>query len=213
MSISLDSLSLLVVLLPGFLSSIVLSHLVVRAKPDTPFRVVEALLFSLFYYSVMSTIFDLQPSFGSTDAGAALVENARFSLAAFPIAVLLPMALSWLNVKNYHMKLLHKMGVTRRTARGTPWLDVFLDQERYIVCNLSDGRRVFGWPEYYSEAKGEQLLYLRDPAWITNDGEYQDLNAHGLFLVKRDYVDSIVFTNLTRHNARARKEGATTNAE
>jgi hypothetical protein len=205
-SISFEGLALLVVLLPGFLSSLILSQLTVRTKPDTSTRVVEALLFSWLNYALLAGLFGVQPSLIHGDVEAALVANARFALAAMPTSLLFPMILAWLITKNYHMRVLRKVGITRHTSRATVWLDVLLDQERYVVCHLSDGRRVFGWPAYYSDTGDDQLLYLQDPAWITDDGAYLDLGVHGLFLVKREGIDSIAFTHITRKNAKPRQK-------
>ena len=63
-------------------------------------------------------------------------------------------------------------------------LDVFTEQKRYVIVNLADGRRVFGWPMYYSNNPEEGCLYLYD-AWINDEGKYIDLRIHGLFLADR----------------------------
>ena len=99
------------------------------------------------------------------------------------------------------MRLLRRLKVTNKTARDTVWLDVFTDQKRYLIVNLSDGRRVFGWPMYFSDTPKEGNLYLYDPSWITENGDYIDLDIHGLFLVKADNIDSIEFLNITKDNA------------
>ena len=71
-----------------------------------------------------------------------------------------------------HMKVLRRIGVTFRTARDNTWLDIFSDQERYIEVNFTDGRRLFGWPLYYSNHPEEGLLYVYDAAWIDDEGKY-----------------------------------------
>ena len=65
-----------------------------------------------------------------------------------------------------------------------------------MEVNLTDGRRLFGWPQYYSNHPEEGLLYLYDAAWIDGDGQYVDLDAHGILLTRKDDIESIVFTNL-----------------
>ena len=65
-----------------------------------------------------------------------------------------------------------------------------------MEVRLSDGRRLFGWPLYYSNQPEEGLLYLYDPAWIDKDGKYIDLDAHGILLTRKDGIDSIVFTKI-----------------
>ena len=92
--------------------------------------------------------------------------------------------------------MLRWMRLTHRTARDNTWIDIFVDQRRYVEVTFTDGRRLFGWPHYYSNHPEEGLLYLYDPAWIDGNGNYIDLDAHGIQLTKRDGIESIVFTNL-----------------
>ena len=103
------------------------------------------------------------------------------------------------------------MRLTHRTARDNTWIDIFFDQRRYVEVTLTDGRRLFGWPLYYSSHPEEGLLYLQDPAWIDN-GEYVDLNAHGILLTSKDRIESIVFTQLEFGQATRRGEHQQTEA-
>jgi hypothetical protein len=104
------------------------------------------------------------------------------------------------------MKVLRWLGVTAKTARDATWLDVFGEQRRYVIVNLNDQRRVFGWPMYYSDTRKEGLLYLQDPAWINPDLTYTDLGVHGLLLLRTNDIFSIEFTEVERNNARPRPE-------
>lgn len=76
---------------------------------------------------------------------------------------------------------------------------------RYVEVALTDGRRLFGWPLYYSNHPDEGLLYLYDAAWIDADGNYLDLDAHGILLTKKDDIAAIVFTNLEFDKATPRE--------
>ena len=84
---------------------------------------------------------------------------------------------------------------------------MFIDQRRYLVVTFADGRRLLGWPEYYSNDTTEGLLYVSDPAWIGGDDEYTDLNVHGMLLTNKDRIESIVFTHLTSKDAEPRTGG------
>ena len=107
---------------------------------------------------------------------------------------------------DFHMRILRWMRLTYRTARDSTWIDIFIDQRRYVEVAFTDGRRLFGWPLYYSNHPDEGLLYLYDAAWIDGDGKYVDLDAHGILLTKKDDIESIVFTNLKFGQATPRGE-------
>ncbi len=92
------------------------------------------------------------------------------------------------------MKFLRLIGVTRKTARDTVWLDVFTDKVKNVIINQKDGRRIYGWPEYYSNTPENGMIYLANPAWVDN-GEYIDLDIDGIFLIAKDNIESIEFMN------------------
>lgn len=49
------------------------------------------------------------------------------------------------------------------------------------------------------------MLYISDPAWIEDDGNYSDLGVHGILLTNKDKMESIMFTHVTPKNAKARE--------
>ncbi|HEX2253601.1 MAG TPA: DUF6338 family protein [Thermoanaerobaculia bacterium] len=204
MDFTFEALSILVVLLPGFLSSALLDHVVVRRGRDNVQRVVEALVFSFVIYAVLLIV--LGPPVHPLPMTAG--ELARFPLSrvfvggSLLLSILLPSLLGLLITTDWHMKLLRRLRVTNKTSRETTWLDVFSEQQRYVIVNLSGNRRVFGWPMYFSSNRDEGLLYLYDPAWVNDDGTYTALDLHGLFLVEPDTIESIEFTQVTRQNAK-----------
>lgn len=140
MNVSGEGLALLVVLLPGFLSTSFLNQLVIRQSQDVPSRLIEALTFSLGNYAILAGIIGVVPSMRHVGTNEMVIENGRFALFAIPIALLLPLPIAFFLNKNIHMKLLQRLGVTQRTSRDSAWLDVFTEQERYITCNLKN------WP-------------------------------------------------------------------
>ena len=193
MNITGETLALFLLLMPGFLASVVLNAVVVRSTKNRVGSIVEALVFSFVIYAIL-TPFGLSPvdlEVTSDGAYRPVVTSSRL-LYAMALAVGLSLLLGFLITNDYHMKLLRKVGVTSSTARINTWLDIFIDQKRYVVVTFTDGRRLFGWPEYYSNDTTEGLLYVSDPAWISDDGEYTDLSVHGILLTNKDRIESIV---------------------
>ena len=208
MNITGETLALFLLLMPGFLASVVLNAVVVRSTKNRVGSIVEALVFSFVIYAIL-TPFGLSPvdlEVTSDGAYRPVVTSSRL-LYAMALAVGLSLLLGFLITNDYHMKLLRKVGVTSSTARINTWLDIFIDQKRYVVVTFTDGRRLFGWPEYYSNDTTEGLLYVSDPAWISDDGEYTDLSVHGILLTNKDRIESIVFTHLASKDATPRTGG------
>jgi hypothetical protein len=200
-----ETLAAFLILLPGFVSSAVLDVIVTRKSKDPFSKIIEALVLSFviyvtligaFRYPVIVIPHELQKLPGALGSNI----NVRFAVGALVLSLILPLVLGYLATSDVHMKILRYIGVTHKTSRDTTWLDVFIEQRRYVIVNLSGQRRIFGWPQYYSEEPGG-LLYLADPAWVNEDGSYTNLDLHGIFLVEPGSIESIEFTNVDEVSA------------
>ena len=201
MRLTTEALTLFLLLVPGFVSSAVLNAIVVRPTKERVGHVTEALVFSFLIYACLAPFFGGSPM----SVEVTTVEDRTmyrptadpaFLISAMGLAILFALVVGASITHDSHMRILRWMRLTYRTARDNTWIDIFIDQRRYIEVALTDGRRLFGWPLYYSNHPEEGLLYLYDPAWIDGDGKYVDLDAHGILLTKKDDIESIVFTKL-----------------
>ncbi len=212
MDASVEALSVFVVLMPGFVTTIILNTLVVRPKHDSLRFLVEALVFSFLIYSVVaiSSTGELVSVVSIEDGDTTRYRadpNTKALLIATASSVLLALVLAFALTHDVHMRFLRTIGITRRTSRHTTWLDVFSEQDRYVVVHLDDGKRVRGWPQYYSDTPEEGLLYLHHPAWITKENNVRPLtNVHGLFIVKTGYIKSIAFQENSSPTGSSQKE-------
>ncbi|MCP4658213.1 MAG: hypothetical protein GY856_22605 [bacterium] len=209
MKITHETLAILLLLMPGFISSILLNVVLARKPADASSRVIEALVFSFLIYVLMSPLYQGTPvqlisTSSGTSASYRLMTSYVPLLGSLILSVLLPLGISLFIRKDLHMRILRILRITSHTARENTWQDVFLDKACYVVLNLKDGNRVFGWPEYYSKDPEEGLIYLQDPAWLEDDGTYRDMNASGILMVNREIIDSICFTHLKAANAKPR---------
>lgn len=210
MSITFEALALMVLLLPGFVSSTALDHVLVRKPKDSLGKIIEALVFSFVIYAIVVGLvgvpaFEAPENANDVPQVATALINQSFVWLALAMSLLLPLLLGWLSAKDLHMRVLRRLGVTHKTARETTWLDVFAEQQRYVIVNLTGKRRVFGWPMYFSNDRDEGLIYLFEPAWVNDDGTYTGLDIHGLFLVEPDSIESIEFTNVSAATALAQE--------
>jgi hypothetical protein len=211
MQITYETITIFVWLIPGFLSSLVLNAVVVRKEKDGLSKIIEALVFTFLIYGVVSFLGSGSPVLLKSETiGGETSYSMRYNpaivLATVFLSVALPLLIGRLATTDRLMAFLRRCRITEKTSRQSLWEDVFTDQKRCIVVNLSDGRRVIGWPLYYSATPDEGCIYLHKPAWIA-DGKYIETNMHGMFLVKRDNIDSIEFTHLDKEAIiRLRKE-------
>ena len=195
MNITTETLTVFLLLMPGFVSSAVLNAIVVRQAKDRVASIAEALVFSFVIYGFLAP-------FGRSPVDLEVTSSGIYRPTVTPellpyaivLAVGLALVLGFSITNDYHMQLLRKLGITASTARVNTWLDIFIDQRRrYVVVTFADGRRLFGWPEYYSNDTTEGLLYVSNAAWIGDDDEYTDLGVHGILLTNKDSIESIMF--------------------
>jgi len=208
-----DTLGVFLLLVPGFVSSVILNAIVVRKPRPNLHDIIEALVFSFVIYVCLVPFFGIDPvALEMTADGNRTfyrpVVDAWFLVAMLGLGVLLAVGVGASIINDFHMALLRRLRITARTARDNTWLDIFIDQRRYVVVTLTDGRRLFGWPQYYSNDSEEGLIYLFEPAWIDDDGQYVDLGVHGILLTNKDQIETVAFTQLSAEAARpARQEG------
>ena len=155
MNISTETLTIFVFLIPGFISSLLLNTLVVRKEKDQFAKIVEALCFSFAIYAIVaifireSPVLLLEEKIGETTKHS-IQHNPKVIGWILALSVMISFICGLLITTDIHMALLRKLRITDKTARNTIWLDVFMDQKRFVIVNLKNSRRVFGWPMYYS---------------------------------------------------------------
>jgi Family of unknown function (DUF6338) len=205
MKIGFETLSILAFLIPGFLSSLILDHAVFRKPRDTAGTIIEALIFSFIIYVILAAVSGKSPvTLAEHKVGDAKEYSIQFQASMMIwlliLSFVLPLLMAFCINNDLTTGILRKLRISHGTSRASTWLDVLSSEERYIIVNFVDGRRLHGWPMYYANSPDEACLYVYNPAWI-DGSHYVELNIHGLFLVKKDLIETIEFTNVTRQIA------------
>ncbi len=194
-----QALMLLTFLLPGFLCMALLDMLTPALKRDNLQRIVNALIFSLIIYAIYSLIFH---EFPAILIEKTINEQKQYSINFLKgsiiflvfISVLIAVVISYSIKYDKHMKFFRWLKVTDRTSRTNIWFDIFTDIKSYVVINFEDGRRLFGWPEYFSDDPEDKSLFLCHAAWIDSDGNLTWLDNRGILITPNEKIDTIQFT-------------------
>jgi len=190
-----QALQILIFLIPGFISSAILNGLIVRKREKKELeKLTEALFFSLLIYTIYSIVTVRIPItlnkieecyFYSYDVIAFLW------LGLFTISI--PVILSFLVTNDLHMKLARTLKISRKTARSSVWFDVFCDIRKHIIIDFADGRRIYGWPMYYSNEPENPYIFLYKPAWINEENKFVDLEIEGILITPEQKIEFIEF--------------------
>lgn len=195
---SYEAIQILIFLIPGFISATILNQLIVREKKKEFSRIVEALIFSMLIYTVYSIVSGISPvSLNKVKESVTLSYDKNSFLWLSLLSICLPLVLSALVTNDLHMRLARKLWITRRTARTSVWFDVFCDKRKHIIINFANGRRIYGWPTYYSNDPRKPCVFLSRPAWIVEgedkESKFVDLEVEGILLTSEQKIESIEF--------------------
>ena len=194
-----QALQILIFLIPGFISATILNVLIVRKAKNDLSKIVEALIFSLIVYTFYSMISGKSPiQVQKLDEYTTYVYDGKSFLWLSIFSLFIPILLSILFTNDYHMKLARLLRISRRTARSTVWFDVFCDIKRHIIINFENGRRIYGWPMYYSDNPDDPFIFLYKPSWIiedetTHESEFISLEIDGILITPEQKIETIEF--------------------
>jgi hypothetical protein len=198
-SLGFETLEVLLILLPGFLSSTILSALTVRKDRTELDKIVEALACSFILWVIWGAFVLKHPLGIEVERVSDKTTRYYFSISwteffwLFLIALVLGLAMSAFQTNDIHTKLLRRLWITRATTRTSVWDDAFSDIQRFVLVEFSDGRRVMGWPRYISNTPEESSLFLEYASWVLDDGTEQVIDGPGMLITKNMSVQNIVF--------------------
>ena len=184
-----EALTVLIFLLPGFLSERLADAITVRPPRSAAMEVVEALVFSLLIYlvySIVGFVVGLPPIVslvGSADMIA--VSGPSIWGIAVLVAGALVFAAAQAVIVNYEWFdwFAYKAGLTKRLTTRSVWLDAFgTFRGVWIRVHLESGEKIVGWPRFYSENTSEPELFLADSYIERTTGSVTYIDGPGILL-------------------------------
>ena len=177
-SITLQGLQILLILLPGFVTSWIVLALTVRPPQTELDKIIEALFYSFVTYFLSVLVLGIQPFVviltqrggSEMQLGVDVSALRQFVLWSFLISVVMGLVISALNTNDLPTRFLRWAHITRRSSRASVWSDVFHDITAFVIIEFTDGRRLRGWPRYFSDTPEEASLFLERAAWLLDDG-------------------------------------------
>ena len=194
----IETLAVLLILLPGLTCAYIVQHLAVRKKQSELDKLVEALIFSFVFYVVTLPFFGhaLPVSWQSVNNQFTIVLDWHYLVTLAILAVTTALLYSANLNYDWLLGFFRTIRLTDRTARSSIWNDVFQDiSGRYLEVGIADGRVVIGYLRYYSDEASESSLFLEDAAWKDVDGNQIPVDGPGILLTKRSGITFINFLN------------------
>ena len=196
MELTVETINILFFLIPGFISSFIIDSIIVRKESSIAKRIIESLVFTFIIYLITNimTNVELFASLTSVNGKTSFIfsQNTKFLVTLFLTSTFFPIIIGTILYHDFHMVILRFFKVTNKTSRDTTWQDVFIEQKKFVVIHFKDGRRIFGWPMYYSNIPENGIIYLHEPSWIDDNNNYIDCGTHGM-LIKSEDIQFIEF--------------------
>lgn len=180
-----DSLGPLFILLPGFLSYVIVHALCSRKKKhDTAEIVLHALVYTLIVNAIWQLLLIPKPIIPTPHL-------VGLSITALAVAIV---ASACINHGLFYI-VLQKLKITRESAWGSVWKTAFRqaykDGSEYAMLWFSDKTGVLGAVRGYSSEQKDGHIRVDRAKWISKEGALID--APGTLLFKAEDVTAIQF--------------------
>lgn len=168
--LSKEVVSLLQYLLPGFLVGWVFYGLTSHQKPAQFERIVQALIFSVSV-QIFVTLERYAANFISKWLVLGTWNKDAELIASFITALFLGSIIAHCANQDIIHKGLRKIGLSNRSAHSSEWYIAFCDRKRYVVLQLNDDRRLYGWPTMWPSDREKGHFLIDQPEWLSADAQ------------------------------------------
>lgn len=157
---SSEVVSVLVFLLPGFVAAAVFYSLTSYPKPNEFGQVTQALVFTMVGQSIAWTLSQLLGSSISWSIGL----EATVSVLS---AVVFALVVAYFSNNDTLHGIFRRIGLTKESSYLSEWYSAFAQNpDCYVILNLKNGRRLFGWPEEWPSRPGEGHFLIVEAEWL-----------------------------------------------
>jgi len=106
----------------------------------------------------------------------------------------LPLGLLFVLMANKDVcRFARAVGLTSRTSYPSEWYGAFVRERRWIILNLGEGRRLYGWPEEWPDQSDKGHFVIDQPEWVMDDGSRVPILQTSKFMVPASDVKQVEF--------------------
>jgi hypothetical protein len=164
-----EIVQILFFLLPGFLTAKMLEMWVITKPKDVFDRVVQAFVLTfvnLICFAFIRWLLEKLVGFQFDHDQFFAINNLLLMVfCAVRIAIILSFELN----NELVLTKLRKWKITKKTYKPCTWVETFEHVERLVVVHLNDGRRIYGWPKFYSDDPAERAIFLEEASWLDDE--------------------------------------------
>ena len=171
---SSEIVAVITFLLPGFVAAAVFYSLTSHPKPGDLDKIVQALVFTMVGRAAGQGIELAASAFGLETAWAAQWDLAM----SVAIAVTVAFLAAWVANTDWLYAILRKIGVTNESSHPSEWYSALaINSVSYVILNLRDGRRLYGWPEDWPSRPDSGHFRITEAQWLSGDNPIAESKA------------------------------------
>lgn len=187
--------SVLIFLLPGFITAWIFHGLTPFPKPSQFERIVQALILTMFVQAAVVVIRIGAMFLGTIGTLGSWSDDVTL-VWSVAVAVVFGLLLArWANHDTIH-SMLRAWNFTSLTSFPSEWFSEFSRNETYVVLHLEGGRRLYGWPEQWPDEPNAGQFSIAEAEWLSDENERQPLSGVQNILIPVSEVEFVEFMDL-----------------
>jgi hypothetical protein len=191
--ISKDLIALLSYLLPGFMVAWLFYGLTAHQKPAQLERVIQALIFTLLVNGFVIVEREVALWLGRCFSFGLWTKDSEL-LASIGTAILFGLLAAYMTNTDVLHKWLRDRKFSKQSSHPSEWCTTFFDNQSYVVLEMKDGRRLYGWPKIWPSSFEKGHLYITEASWIHGESPVILPEAVGVLVQVTD-VQHVEFIN------------------
>lgn len=189
--ISKDVVALLQYLAPGFFMAWVYYGLTSHLKPSQFERVVQALIFTVVVQALVNVERIVAEAIGKWHSFGPWVESSQL-VASLCTALGLGLLVSAMVNGEVVHRIARWLGMSSRSGHPCEWFGIFANYPRYVVLQLKDGSRIYGWPSVWPSEYDKGHFFITSAMRSVEDVNQELDSLEGILIDVRD-VASVEF--------------------
>ena len=187
-----DILKVLLVLLPGFVTTGVIRALTISPEAGEFDKIVRALSYAFINYMILAVVRSASAIKYLDPTATPLLQPLDIALLGL-IALIVGCFVSAYKNNDGHW-VFRRFRITRRSSRSDIWQDCLAVEgsKFHVVVTLEDGRRVLGWMVRHSDEMEKPALFLKDATWLSESGDVP-VGNEGILLMAPMKIASVEF--------------------
>ncbi len=207
-----EIISIILFLLPGFVTAAIFFSYTSHLKPSPFERVIQALVFTIVNHATVEVIrlcgkviqwFSVQMDVVwirvTVTQVAVVLDLIPDTLLYVTFAVLLGLTAVYIANNDTFHRILRRYRLTVEDSYPSEWYSAFAQNRSYVVLHLIGQRRLYGWPKEWSGNPDSGHLLIAECEWL--DGDQQiPVNGVDTMLIPVSDVEMVEFVELNQED-------------